>query len=81
MGHNDSAPLFIGWERRKTKREVGWKTNGKFLLRDLFLFILFIFFFQTTVEKNLIYLHDEYEFVTEPHDLKPSGMRLTARLN
>ena len=35
--------------------------------KSFFVLILFIFFFQTVVQRRLIYLNDEYEFVVELH--------------
>lgn len=53
-----------------------------FFFRDrvIFILILFIFFFQAAVERHLIYLDDEYEFVVRLQGgLKPRGTGLTAR--
>lgn len=59
--------------------ENKWKVSS--LETVIFILILFIFFFQTAVERQLTYLDDEYEFVVALHGgLKQSGAGLTARL-
>lgn len=53
-----------------------------FFFRDsvIFILVLFVFFFQAAVERHLIYLDDEYEFVVRLRGgLKPTGAGLTAR--
>ena len=79
---SDSVPLFIGWEKGISERRSG-KQMESFFFKDkvIFILILFVFFFQTAVERHLIYLDDEYEFAVELHrGLTPSGAGLTARL-
>lgn len=82
MGHGGQWLSGIVHRVGKSERRSGKQTES-FFFRDRLIFILipFIFFFQTAVERHLMYLYDEYEYEVELRGgLKPSGAGLTARL-
>lgn len=88
MGHNQlwlSAIVYRMGKRNKWEKWAEKQTESFFFCGAvIFILILFIFFFQSTVESHLIYLNDEYEFVVVvwsqvAHEWRQDWPRRTAR--